>query len=156
HHREDRMERTVEMRIDQAAVGPRPDTVSLSERAIQAGVPPEAQLASEAAAIEDDALPPGLSLARMLIEYLLGRQVAVFDPGELRHPGDVPVEAPPNASSPRPPNAGTAVEVTETRTRVETESTTVGAQGIVRTADGREIRFDLQIELQRAYRESST
>lgn len=39
---------------------------------------------------------------------------------------------------------------------VETESTQFAAQGTVRTADGREIRFSLQLDMQRSYRQESS
>src|SRR5688572_13846299 len=111
HRREDRLEQRVEVRISRPPPAPRPDTVSLSERAIQAGaVDPSG--AAESAEISDEALPPGLALVKRLLEYLFGQSIDVFEAGALRGPSEgadaAPVEAPPPAQPP----SGAAVEAT--------------------------------------------
>ncbi|HKY89724.1 MAG TPA: hypothetical protein VJM11_01740 [Nevskiaceae bacterium] len=158
HRREDRLEQRVELRIARPPPAPRPDTVSLSERAIQAGAV-EASDAGEAAPGSDDGLPPGLSLVKMLLEYLLGKSIDIFDAAKLHGDADAaeatPAEAPPPPARAQP-SPGAALEATATVTRVDSEATTVGAEGIVRTADGREIRFELHLDLERYHAETTS
>src|SRR5689334_13302202 len=104
HQREDRLTQHVTMRIERAAAAPRPDTVSISERAIQAGVPDAASAPeSSAAGAKDDGLPPGLALVKMLLEYLLGKSIDVFQAGKLHDPSDATAAATPPPEAPPAP-----------------------------------------------------
>lgn len=160
HRREDRPQERVELKISRPPPAPRPDTVSLSERAIQAGVT-EPSSTAPGSAVDDGGLPPGLSLVKMLLEYLLGKSIDIFDAGKLHDPADgaqaASAESPaPPPQPPAQPPPGAAVEATATVTRIESEQTSVGAEGIVRTADGREIRFELHLDLERSHTETTS
>lgn len=151
HQRTDRREERVELQVWRApASGPRPDTLSLSERGLQA-----ASLPSPGAAPESDGLAPALSLVKQVLEDLLGLHIEVYQPqAPASDAASVAVEAPPPPR--RAPTSGAGFELTALSTRTETEHLSVSAQGIVRTADGRELRIELGIELQRSFVETTT
>jgi hypothetical protein len=79
---------------------------------------------------------PKLTLLRMAIEMLTGKKVSIFD-AELRDPQ----------------SAENDVVATYERhsSYTETEMSNFSAQGMVRTADGREISFQLELSMFRAY-----
>jgi hypothetical protein len=65
------------------------------------------------------------------------------------------VDAPGGAAAARPAPAS-ASSTTTTASYTEAEQTTFAASGTVRTADGREIAFDLQLSMSRLYHEESS
>lgn len=111
---------------------------------------------------DDEGIEPRLRMLVSLIERLTGQPVRVFSTESLRDPGTAnTAAAPPTAPSPAPANpatpppAGWGLVYDRHDIRVETEQTQFNAQGVVRTADGREIRFDLTLLMQRQYMEES-
>lgn len=90
---------------------------------------------------ESEPEDPRLRLLRELIEYLTGRPVRVLSADEL-----VPRQADAQASPPPPPTAATGptFEVSLRAERTEVEQLDFAASGVVRTADGQEIAFDLR------------
>lgn len=115
---------------------------------------------AEAQAIEEskDATnkDPKLALIRSLIEMLTGRQVEVFDAAVLAdgEAGASPVSTPPQAPGETPvadQPAGWGLEYDRHESYSESEQTTFSASGTVRTADGREINFDLSLSMARSY-----
>lgn len=120
--------------------GPRPTKVSISE-------------AGQAAAAADSAaLDPRWQLLRSMLQLMFGENVPLprlrdADAAEIdAAPADAATEAAveqPVAPSPAPPEAARVVE----QARIDFESLSVQAKGVVRTADGREIRFELQLQL---------
>lgn len=99
---------------------------------------------------------PRMNMIRNLIEMLTGRRVRIFDPTELQgeRPAAEAAEAPPatqgRAEGGNRP-AGYGVEYDRHESYAESEQTTFAASGTVRTADGREIGFDLSLTMSRSY-----
>ena len=150
HARRDARQERVELEVWRApAAAPRPDTVSLSERAIASGALPSP------AAIDDDALPPQLALIRQVLEDLFGLQIEIYQPDA--DPQVASDEAPPAESTiSRAPADGGGFELRRVRTREESEHLQVDVQGRVVTADGRRIDLSLHLDLQRQWRETRT
>lgn len=118
-----------------------------------------ASQSAEAKAVEDAEVEadssPELQLIKSMIEMLTGRRIRVFSAVDIRGG----VEAPEVQDPKQPPargNAGWGVEYDYHDTRDEAEHTAFSAQGIVRTADGREIRFDLNLSMKRVWHEESS
>lgn len=106
----------------------------------------------------DDGIEPRLRMLVSMIERLTGRPVRVFSAESLRDPGTASpaaTAASTTASPSAPLPAGWGLTYDRHDIRVETEHTQFNAQGVVRTADGREIRFDLALLMQRQYIEES-
>jgi hypothetical protein len=103
---------------------------------------------------------PFLSLVKRMVEMLTGEQVRVFDmeafSAKMQH-----VEARAAASSEQlqtaaAGRAGWGMEFSAYNLREEFEHTRFAAAGVVRTADGQEISFQLDLEMTRYYREESS
>jgi hypothetical protein len=118
---------------------------------------------SEAQAIESasDAVDndPFLAMIRQMIEFLTGEKVRVFDmqsfSAEMHH---VETQSSSTSESLQTTNSGRAgygVEYDAHSVHEESESTSFSAEGIVRTADGQEISFKLDLEMTRYYREET-
>ncbi len=101
---------------------------------------------------------PRLQLLIALIERMTGRKVRLFDPAQLQamHSADAP--APASAiSQPAPaPRASFGVAYDRTESYSESEQTTLQATGIIKTSDGKEISFSLNLLMQRQYSETSS
>lgn len=119
--------------------------------------------AAEAAAPEQgqDAAPDTLGdfklqVLKLLLEKLTGREIEVLSEKDLR-PAEANAAAPATAASDQarnaPPRAGFGVEYDYYESRYEHESTTFSAQGVVRTADGRDIEFSVELSMSRAFME---
>lgn len=111
-----------------------------------------------------ETLPPDLQTLVRMVEAITGRPVRLLNldninpttAQELPPTGAVtrgPVAASSNAQPPAPQGWGLVYEATQTRTEVENLS--VQAQGEIRTADGRNLSFQLNIEMQTTHTESS-
>lgn len=101
---------------------------------------------------------PKILLLRSVIEMLTGRKVRIFNPEELQQTGaSAEVSRPPtqagNEASNRP--AGFGVEYDYHESYSETETTTFSARGQIRTEDGREISFALELAMSRSYYEET-
>lgn len=169
HQREERHEIRESLRM---WVGARPDAtpasplpaasagerVSLSDAGRlaaeqnQTGAVDEAEMASE---------DPRTQLIRLMLEALTGKRLRVFDARELSASA-----AAANAAASPPPTeaaaaeaarpAGYGVEYERYESYREAEQTDFRASGRVRTADGREIAFELQLTVARSYQMEST
>lgn len=126
-------------------------------RAAQEAIDPTHAADAAPGSSPSDGLTPQLAMIRDLIARMTGVQVRVYtgqtDPA-LSPPASRPATTP-TADAGRP-RAGWGLLVEQREVVVETESTQFAAQGIVRTADGREIRFSLQLDMQRSYRQESS
>lgn len=138
------------------SVEPPSAQVSISDagRAAQAGEAEAIEQASEAA--ESD---PRLALLRRMIQMLTGQEARVFDARELapRKDGELPPATATGAANAAPPSrpAGFGVEYDYHEVYSEAEQTTFSASGVVRTADGREIAFQLDLAMSRSYYEET-
>lgn len=102
---------------------------------------------------------PHLQLMRLMIEALTGRPARVFDARELALPTGAETTAlPPIArQAVSTPRAGFGLEYERHEIQAEQEVTQFSAGGVVKTADGREIHFSVNLQMQRNYyQESST
>lgn len=134
--------------------------ISSAARLARAAEETDAATAAAPDSSLDDGLTPQLAMIRDLIARMTGVQVRVYT-GQTE-----PVPSPPSLPASRPaptpaaeagrPRAGWGLLVEQREVVVETESTQFTAQGMVRTADGREIRFSLQLDMQRSYRQESS
>ena len=105
---------------------------------------------------------PRLKLLRAMIALLTGKDVNILDLSD--YVGDATPATPPQQSAATttntntaPQSAGYGVEYERHESYSESEQTSFSATGIVRTSDGKEIRFDLSLSLSRSYQvESST
>jgi hypothetical protein len=155
---------TVELQSNHALVASR--TLNLSSRtwgnvpthaanpaatSVQISAAGSAQAASDAApeGSSMDGLPARLWLAKALIEKLTGHRFHVFDAGSLSA-GDGRTTA--NAAPAPSAATGWGVEFTAHSVSQESEQTGFSAQGVVRTADGQEIRFQIDLSMSRTAR----
>lgn len=137
---------------------PRPaanDNVSLSD-AGKAASQSSANISETTDDTELDA-DPRLRFIRSMLELLTGQRIRVFNASELQSGAETPaIEAPPAADAPaRPTPAGYGIEYDRHESYSESEQTSFAASGTVKTADGREIKFDLQLSMSRQYHEES-
>lgn len=141
-----------------ATVVPTTAQVSLSDagKAAQNG---------EAQAIQDTddtvAKDPKLALIKTVVEYFLGHKIKLFNPRDLQAAtgADLPLPEGNNASvkagQAPPQRAGYGIEYDYHQSTSETEQTSFGASGLVRTSDGQEFKFDLSLEMSRSYHEET-
>ena len=136
--------------------------VSISQAARAAGqvVPANApQDGGEAQAINDaiDSVErdPKLLLIRSLVEMMTGRKIRTVSAESWRAQRDTPApRAPAPMSSTAPTQrAGFGLEYDRHELHTESEQSTFHAQGTVRTSDGREISFSLDLAMSRSYRQ---
>ena len=149
---------TLRMWVDHPApASPQPASqqVTISDAAKQ-------KQASEATAI-DNAMSnaendPKLQLLILMIEKMTGYKVKVFNAGDLKsgQQADVPAPTSTNSQPAPPPHAGYGVEYDKVASYSESEQTTMQAVGIVRTSDGKEIQFSMNLSMQRQYSETSS
>lgn len=107
----------------------------------------------------DEGLTPQLALMRDLIALMTGVRVRVYTGPETPAEAPTPPRRPAQAQADPPPGrqrAGFGLVYEQREVIEETERTQFSAQGVVRTADGREIRFTLQLDMQRSYRQESS
>lgn len=128
--------------------------VKLSSEALAAQAAETAQ-AADAAGSDD----PRLQLLVRMIEFFTGRRVELFDAAEFaRKQGRAEAAASEayaaHAGTGGPPRAGFGVEYDYSETYAEYEQLSFQASGTVRTADGREITFELSFEMERSYVET--
>lgn len=91
---------------------------------------------------------PKITLIRRLIELLSGRKVEVFSASDLAGDKNLPTASQGGA------NWGAVVETHELREEYEASSFT--ASGSVRTADGREISFQMELSMESYFRQESS
>lgn len=155
HQRRDAASERVELETWRApAAAPRPDTLSLSERAIAASALPSPCVDD---AQGDSGVSLQLSVVKQVLEDLLGIRITVYRPEDYApdaQPETVSDAAAMQQPPRRAPTTGEGFELRRLRTREESEQLRVSAQGVVRTQDGREIRIDLLLELQREFRQT--
>ena len=143
--------------VDRAATSSqRPsERVTISDAARQ-------KQADEATGVSDSAADssndPRLRMLIFLVEKLTGLKVRVFDARELNVPAEVEApRAPPADAGPvQAPRAGFGLAYDRVESYSESEQTTFEAGGVVKTSDGKEIKFSLNLVMQRQCSETST
>lgn len=151
-------------------VGTRPDFAALER-----GQPPGAQRAAPFAVVHisdaaraqaaretepvepataDAPADPQLQLLIDIIERMTGYKVKLLRPQDLRVEQEPIVLADPKQPA-QASRAGYGVEYDYHAAYTETESTRFAAEGVIRTADGQEIRFRFELAMQRSYHEET-
>lgn len=147
-----------------AWIGPRrPDFEGGEQPSTLVDVPEAARAtrASETEAIKEAALEtegeggPELQLIKSMIEMLTGRRIKVLTAQDLRPVAD-PAEVPDSRQASAGGNAGWGVEYERHESLEEVEQTAFSAQGLVRTADGLELRFDIGLSMSRVWHEETS
>lgn len=132
----------------QEGASPSRDLIELSREAIaafQREVTSQASARSDTPTVDSDANPM-FSLFKSLIERLIGHEIKTFSASDLPPPRDVPaLQAPPS----------TARGFEAYRRYEEYERVDFSAAGVVKTADGQEVRFALEVTMERHYVEES-
>lgn len=148
--------RTVSERL-RAWIGERPDfevasspsaIVHLSEAAKT--TPPQSSAPEEEPSDMDYA--PDLLLIKMLIEQLTGREIKTVKSGDITRTPVSPELRDPN-DRPSRPDVGWGLEYDYRESRTESERTTYSASGVVRTGDGKEIAFSIELTMSREFRQ---
>lgn len=99
---------------------------------------------------------PKTMLIRSMLAYFFGKEVKVFDATELQTRIDqVSASTSQISAQSTPAAAGYGVEYDYHESYTEIEQTRFSASGTVRTADGREISFSLELSMSRSYYEES-
>lgn len=138
--------------------GQRPGTAPTSA----APQKPQLQLSDQALSIQaseqtknGDPIDPKLKLLIAMIEAITGKQIKILNTGALTQPSSPHAAgAAPAARGAAPdPGFGMAYDLHESYT--ETEQTTVSASGVIKTADGKTINFQLDLSMSRSYAEST-
>lgn len=103
---------------------------------------------------QGEQLDPKLKMLIAMIEAITGKRIKLLDTSEL---GQAPAAGatPGNGSNARAPEADWGVEYDLHESYAEVEQTTVSAQGVIRTADGKEISFQLDLSMRRSYYEET-
>ncbi len=123
------------------------DSVSLSQQAKVSWPPTEKPDPSSPDLDLASGLDPEMRMIKALVERLFGITIKVLSPRETEGAGDKGKAASPEQR----PQAAPAISVAYDRqeTLVDTESTTVVARGVVKTADGKAIDFRLSVAMSR-------
>lgn len=130
-------------------------TVNISDaaRALQSG---DANAIGNAT--QDAQNQPEMQLLISLVEALTGHKVHLYTPdaqGSAASGDTSAVAAPPSGQQAQRP-AGYGVEYDRTETYSESEQTTLHASGTIKTTDGKEISFKLDLAMARQYSETSS
>jgi hypothetical protein len=133
---------------------PAVDRVSISEQGKAAQKSDAVSDTQEA--VDND---PRMQLLISMVEAMTGRKIRILSMKDLQPANATPQEPlqDPRAAGGQAAQqpAGYGVEYERHETHYEAEQTSFQAQGIVRTADGREISFELQLSMSREYLEQS-
>ncbi|HYD59099.1 MAG TPA: hypothetical protein VEC35_02005 [Noviherbaspirillum sp.] len=120
---------------------------------------PATPAAEQAEAIEDLAEnaehDPVLYFIKLVVEMMTGLRVKTVSAEDIQ-PGGPPPDVPQHEHAEPPRRAGFGVAYDRHEVREETERTAFHAEGVVRTADGKEIRLGLDLAMFRSYREESS
>lgn len=133
------------------------DSVALSAQARVAAHADTAAKSAKAEAIEpEEALEndPRAMLIRMMVEALTGEKIQVRRLEKIEQNAAAPALRDPNQAAPAAQpqtSAGFGIEYDAHESHYEAESTRFAAQGVVRTADGKEIAFKLHLSMERVF-----
>lgn len=131
--------------------------VDLSQAGRQVAADARSSSTTTGAAATDDNKNPAENDPRMLmliglIEALTGRKVKLFDPGMLKLGEVTDTRIQQDQAQAQPPQRqGWGVEYDRHETLRESEQTRFDAQGVIKTSDGKEIRFQLSLQMSREF-----
>ncbi|MFZ6646814.1 hypothetical protein ACO0LO_13920 [Undibacterium sp. TJN25] len=92
---------------------------------------------------------PVVTLIQQILEYFLGKKINVFDASALNEA--ITNSQQDGAPVQEKPSAGWGLEYDKTTTTTETEQSSFQASGVIQTEDGKELKFDLSVDLQHSY-----
>jgi hypothetical protein len=117
-------------------------------------------LAADASAVQDatddTGASPEMNLLKTIVEAMLGKKIDVLSAQDLQ-PRTAPVDIP-DAAQAQPQSqsrAGWGFEYDRHISYDEVEQTQLSAQGVIHTADGKQISFSLDLSMTRAYHEET-
>lgn len=112
------------------------------------------RLSGETSAVKDgdsdQNVPPDMQLIKSLVELLTGQKIRVFDPSKLGSPDAAQAPAPDAG-----PGTGFGLAYDAQQSYSESQSLSIEAKGVIKTADGQEIKFNLKLEMSYQYSETS-
>lgn len=111
--------------------------------------PPASIEATDADATVEYAGDLQVTILKLLVERLTGRRLDLFDAREINNGKEV--ELSPEQAGRGNPRQGWGAVYHAEETTLERESTQFSAQGIVRTADGREIQLSVELNMSREF-----
>lgn len=141
---------------DRSAASPPPPPPQLSDAGKSAQSAEAQAMERVDEAVERD---PFLQLIRTMIEWLTGEPVRVFDASLMAaRAADAPNEpsTPPAAAAAPTRAAGFGIEYDYHAVHEEFEQLDFAAQGVIKTADGRDIAFKLDLTMSRHFRAESS
>lgn len=108
----------------------------------------------------DQSLDPRLSMIKRLIELFTGKKIVLTDLSEVNDntssgTSGCCTESDVTADAEAQPMEGWGVRYDLQKSYSESEKTSVDIQGIVQTSDGREIAFNLNLQMDRSYMEQN-
>ncbi|MDD5297879.1 MAG: VCBS repeat-containing protein [Rhodocyclaceae bacterium] len=131
-----------------------PPRVDISPAARQAQ-----ETAPSAEADEGTIGDPMLSLVKSIVEIMIGHKLKLFSAASLGSQGSGTLSGSsashPTQSAP-PAKAGFGIEYDRQETRTEAERTSFQASGSIQTTDGKQISFNLDVQMSRSYSEQSS
>ena len=137
--------------------GQRPDAAA----APAARPAPQVKLSEQALALQateekqnGEQLDPKLKLLITMIEAITGKQIKLLNTSELTQPPAAASGQGSGGNIPAP-EADWGMEYDLHESYMEVEQTTVSASGIIRTADGKEISFELNLSMSRSFYEET-
>ncbi len=95
-------------------------------------------------------------LVKRMVEQLIGHEIRHLRASDWRAAPAADLPAPAPAAAPVPQAAGFGLEYDRHESHYEAEQTHFAAQGVVKTADGREISFQLELAMSRVYHREET
>lgn len=128
-------------------------TISVAARDKQASE--SAKMEQATSDVQND---PKLQLIILMLEKLTGHKVRVFNASQFTMTANTPAPTPNTAqqNSQPAPRAGYGVDYSKTVSYSESEQTTMQASGTIKTTDGKEIQFNLNLAMQYQYSETSS
>ena len=121
-------------------------TVSLSDAGRQAASVSDSPQGTDA--------PPELLLIKQMIEILTGQKIHIYSGAGLAQASAGAAAG--GSATPAAPRAGYGLDYTHQETYSESQQMHMSASGVVKTADGKEIKFDLNLDMQYQYSETSS
>ena len=137
--------------------GGEPSVVAISvaaRMAAEAATPPPPASTSEAKAVEDAIEnaenDPVLYFIKLVVEMMTGIRVKNVSASDVQPDAPAPDHPEP------PPRAGFGIAYDRHEVHEETEHTTFHSEGVIRTADGKEISLRMDLAMFRSHREESS
>jgi hypothetical protein len=139
-------------------------TITLSEvskAAAEKQTQAAAQSKEASDALEESGGDAKTLLMKFLIEAITGHRVKLLTAGDVQNAPQPSIEG---GADPRaqergqnsPQRAGWGVEYDRRESYDETETTTFASSGVIKTADGKEINFNLSVAMNRSYHQQSS